>query len=45
MVEQFKSWGTSDGWKWYYGTSYILFDDFHDTVEAWYIGDTPLPVE
>lgn len=45
MVEQFKSWGTSDGWKWYYGTSYILFDDFYDTVEAWYIGDTPLPVE
>ena len=45
MVEQFSSWGTSDGWKWYYGTSYILFDHIYDTVEAWYIGDTTLPVE
>jgi hypothetical protein len=45
MVEQYTQWGSEDGWKWFYGTSYIIFDKYDDTVEAWYIGDTPLPVE
>lgn len=44
MEEQFKDWGSKDGWKWYYGTSYFLFDEYYNTVEAWYIGDTHLPV-
>lgn len=44
MQERFKSWGSEDGWTWYYGTSYVLIDT-NDRVEGWYIGDTPLPVE
>lgn len=44
MVERFKSWGSEDGWTWYYGTSYVLFDT-DDKVEGWYIGDTELPVD
>lgn len=44
MVERFKSWGSEDGWTFYYGTSYVLIDT-NGKVEGWYVGDTMLPVE
>lgn len=44
MVERIRGMSLEDGWTLYYGTSYVLIDEF-GKVEGWYVGDTELPVE
>lgn len=44
MVERIRGMSLEDGWTLYYGTSYVLIDEF-GKVEGWYAGDTELPVE